>query len=146
MRLTYHIRIPGYAGRTGKRIIFQPLFFQHGEGPLFSAADRQYDVIFPYAWRETDGVGIRLPAGFQLEKAEAPSGLNFGQPGSYRVAMTVHNGVLVCERELVFGQGDYLSFPRKTYPQLKAIFDEIHREDDVTFSARQVSPAAGGSQ
>ncbi|HKR59106.1 MAG TPA: DUF3857 domain-containing protein, partial [Pyrinomonadaceae bacterium] len=34
----YHIRIPGYAQRTGKRLFFEPAFFQHGVGPLFPAS------------------------------------------------------------------------------------------------------------
>ena len=49
---------------------------------------------------------------------------------------------LVCFRELRFGKDGNLSFPISVYPQLKAIFDEIHRRDDVTISLKQAATAA----
>src|SRR5260370_31525989 len=33
---SYHVKVPGYAQRTGKRLFLQPGFFTHGAGPLFS--------------------------------------------------------------------------------------------------------------
>jgi hypothetical protein len=145
LALSYHIRIPGYAARTGKRILFQPLYFERGESPLFSAAERQFDVVFPFAWQDTDNVTIELPAGFQLEKAENPGDLSFDKPGGYKLAMAAGKGQLVCKRELTFGNDGFIAFARASYPQLKKIFDEVHRRDEVTFSLRQI-PAAGVTQ
>ena len=51
---TYHVRVPGYAQRTGKRLFLQPGFFTHGTGPLFSTSDRKYPIYFHYPWSETD--------------------------------------------------------------------------------------------
>ena len=144
--LSYHIRIPAYAARTGKRILFQPIFFTHGDPPLFSAADRKYDVVFPYAWQEKDAVGVKLPAGFSLESPENPGSINFGPPGSYDLAMTVHNGTLITERNLTFGKGERIHIPRELYPQLKRIFDTIHSRDDVTLSLHQTPPTAAGAK
>jgi hypothetical protein len=138
LRLSYHIKIPGYAGRTGKRILFQPLFFERGEAPLFSAADRQYDVVFPFAWQDTDSVTIHLPAGLQLENAESPGSLDFGQPGGYKLAISKRGDELICAREFTFGKDAFISFARTSYPPVKKVFDEIHRRDEVTFSLRQV--------
>ena len=45
---SYHVRVPGYAQRTGKRIFFQPGYFSHGAGSLFSSATRKHDVYFNY--------------------------------------------------------------------------------------------------
>ena len=36
----YHVRVPGYAQRTGKRIFIQPEFFEHGMPAVFTASDR----------------------------------------------------------------------------------------------------------
>jgi Domain of Unknown Function with PDB structure (DUF3857)/Transglutaminase-like superfamily len=36
----YHVRIPGYAQRTGKRLFFQPAYFHKGVEPMFSAGTR----------------------------------------------------------------------------------------------------------
>jgi hypothetical protein len=146
LELSYHIRIPNYAERTGKRILFQPLYFERGEAPIFSAAERQYDVVFPFAWQDTDDVTIELPAGFQLEKAESPGGLVFGKPGDYKLSLAAGKGELFCKRELTFGNDGLISFAKTAYPQLKNVFDEIHRRDGITFSLRQVAPAASGVQ
>lgn len=43
---SYHIRVPGYAQRTGKRLFLQPSFFEHGTSALFSSASRKYEVYF----------------------------------------------------------------------------------------------------
>lgn len=143
LELSYHIRIPNYAARTGKRILLQPLYFQRGEAPVFANADRQYAVMFPYAWQERDVVSIQLPAGFPLEKPESPGELGFGTPGSYKVTMSAGKNELLYTREFTFGNGGLIAYPRESYAQLKRVFDEIHRRDEITLSLRQVAPAGG---
>jgi hypothetical protein len=146
LKVSYHIRIPNYAGKTGKRILFQPLFFQRGDEPMFSSSDRRYDVVFPYAWQEKDAVGIKLPAGFNLERPENPGSINFGAPGNYSLGMAVHDGRLLCERDLTFGKNGIILVPHGMYPQLKRIFDEVHRRDGVTLSLIQAPPTAAGAK
>ena len=48
----YHIRVPGYAQRTGKRLFLQPAFFQRGVGPLFATSSRHHAIYFNYPWSE----------------------------------------------------------------------------------------------
>ena len=143
LRLSYHIKVPNYAGRTGKRILLQPLFFQHGGTPVFSAADRQYDVVFQNAWQETDKVTIQIPAGFQLEKAENPGSMDLGSPGTYTLTMSAGKGELICARDFTFGRDGFIAFARASYPSLKNVFDEIHRRDEVTLSLRQAAAPSG---
>ena len=146
LRVRSHIRIPGYAQRTGKRLFFQPVFFERGSAPLFSSDDRQYNISFPYAWKESEQVTIALPAGYELERADSPGSLNFGEPGAYTLKMSVRGGTeLTCVRELVFGNANNLVFQRAAYPQIKRVFDEIHRRDGHVMSLRQ-SAGAGGAQ
>jgi hypothetical protein len=138
--IRYHIRIPGYAQRTGKRLFFQPLYFQRGDAPVFSAGERQYDIHFPHAWKEADRVAISLPDGFTLDNAENPGNLNFGDPGSYALNMKISGrGVLLCERQFTFGNNGAFLFAKAAYPQLKKLFDEIHRRDSHTLSIRQAA-------
>jgi hypothetical protein len=144
LKLTCHLKIPGYAQRTGKRLLLQPLFFQRGTAPLFAAADRRYPVVFPYGWLEQDNVSIIIPNGFTLDNAGNPGALPFGAAGGYQLKMVVKDGrEFVCSRELIFGKGGNLSYPVETYPKLKAVFDEVHRRDDVTISLKQPAAAAG---
>ena len=44
---SYHVRFPGYAQRTGKRLFIQPAFFQHGRGPLFATASSEVSDLLP---------------------------------------------------------------------------------------------------
>ena len=137
LELHYHLRLPAYAGRTGKRILFQPLFFERGDPPVFTSIDRQYDVSFRYAWHEIDDVSIALPPGFELEKPESPGDLTFGGVGSYGVHMSIEGGkVLSCKRDLVFGNKGTLYYQVKAYPVLKNVFDEVNRRDGVTLSLK----------
>jgi hypothetical protein len=140
LTLHYHLKSPGYAQRTGKRILLPPFFFQRGAAPFFSAGQRKYPISFPYAWKEHDSVSIGLPAGFVLDNAEAPASLDFGPPGAYKVQiMTQGTRELVSERDFTFGKDGRLLFGVETYPQLKKIFDEIQRRDDHTIALKQVS-------
>ena len=66
----FHIRVPGYGQRTGKRLFFQPAFFQKGIDPLFTTNQRKHRVYFHYPWSEADEVEIQLPAGYDLESPE----------------------------------------------------------------------------
>jgi hypothetical protein len=145
LHIKYHVKIPGYAQRTGKRIFFQPLYFERGVPPLFSAGDRQFEIWFPHAWKEVDQVAIELPEGFVLDNAENAGGIAFGKPGSYALNMAVRaNRLLECTREFVFGNNSLLLFPRDAYPSLKKLFEEVNRRDAQTISLKQAgSPPAG---
>jgi hypothetical protein len=142
--LRYHISIPNYAQRTGKRILFQPLFFERGETPLFTASDRHYVIVFPYAWQEDDHVRIKLPEGFHLDNAENPGNLSFGEAGGYtlHLAVTQPGNELVADRTFVFGRNGIITFPVSAYPQLKEAFETIHSRDEFMFSL-VAAPAAG---
>jgi len=136
---SYHVRIPGYSQRTGKRLFFQPLFFQRSATPLFTAGERQYDIQFPYAWQEDDTISIRLPEGYAFDNAENPGGMKFGRPGEYQLSMTVGaDRELKVSRRLIFGLDGSIFYPKTAYTQLKQVFDEVHRRDSTTIALKQV--------
>jgi len=138
----YHIKMDGYAQRTGKRILLQPFFFQRGRAPLFAAADRKFPVFFPYAWEEHDNVTFELPGGFALDNADAPPSLSFGAPGGYDVKIMTRGGhELILQRDFTFGKNSQIWFDAGVYPQLKKIFDEVHRRDDHSISLKQTVTA-----
>ncbi len=142
LKLHYHIKMAGYAQRTGKRLLVHPLFFQRGVPPLFASAERRHPIIFPYGWQEHDRVSIDIPDGFVLDNAENPGGLNFGAPGSYELKMSVSGGrELICERDLTFGKERFLASPTDAYPSLKKLFDTVRQRDDVPISLKQAATA-----
>ena len=140
----YHIRVPGYAQRTGKRLFLQPAFFQRGIKPLFSDSARQYPVYFHYPWLEEDEVTIELPAGFSLDNADAPAPFSGGPVGEYKatIGITKDGRTLHFKRSFFFGGGGNILFPVGAYPQLKNFFDVLNTQDSHTITLKQSAATA----
>jgi len=145
---SFHVRAPGYAQRTGKRLFLQPAFFQKGEGPLFPTAERRHEIYFHYPWSEQDHVEFTLPEGFALDNADAPGvidgGLSKYEP---RAGVTKDGRTLIWERKFFFGKGssNTLLFPTAIYPNLKAYFDQINKADGHTIVLKQGASAAASN-
>jgi hypothetical protein len=144
---SYHVRVPGYAQRTGKRIFLQPAFFEHGLGPLFSNSERKNSVYFHYPWLEEDEVTIDLPSGYALDNPDAPSPINAGPVSEYtpRVSVTTDGKMLIYRRRFFFGGGGTILFPVRTYTDLKALFDEVNRGDNHTITLKQTAATASSN-
>jgi len=140
----YHIRVPGYAQRTGKRLFLQPAFFQRGLKPVFSDSARQYPVYFHYPWLEEDEVTIELPAGFSLDNADAPAPFSGGPVGEYKatIGITKDGRTLHFQRSFFFGGGGNILFPVGAYPQLKNFFDVLNTQDSHTITLKQSAATA----
>jgi hypothetical protein len=143
---TFHVRVPAYATRTGKRLFLQPAFFQKGTSPLFPTTERRHEVYFHYPWSENDQVEITLPEGFALDNAEAPSGFNGGDLSKYepRAGVTQDGRTLIYTRKFYFGKGgdNTLRFPVNSYANLKNYFDEVNKHDGHTIALKQGAASA----
>ena len=143
---TFHVRAPGYAQRTGKRLFVQPAFFQKGLAPRFPTASRRHYVYFHYPWSEEDSIRIELPEGFALDSPESPTPFSGGDFSKYEpLAQVTKDGrTLVYTRKFYFGKGrgDMLLFPAESYPGLKAYFDAMSKQDAHTLALKQ---ATGGA-
>lgn len=135
--ISYHIRVPGYAVRTGKRLFLQPAYFQRGFAPYFSTASRKHDLYFDYPWSEKDSIRFELPDGFVLDSGDAPAGIP-GDIGSYEVKMSLVNGqrILTFDRTFHFGGKSTLFLPVGGYSQLKSFFDGVHEGDNHTITLK----------
>jgi hypothetical protein len=140
----YRIRVPGYAQRTGKRLFFQPAFFQFGYGPLFPTSERKNHIYFHYPWTEEDRVEIDLPEGFALDSAEAPAPFDAGELSAYRprAQVTTDGKTLIYLRTFFFNAN---IIPAQNYSQLKAYFDELHKQDSHTLALKQGAAAPATS-
>jgi hypothetical protein len=138
---SYHVRVPGYAQRTGKRIFLQPGFFTHGNGALFTSNDRHHSVYFRYPWSEEDHLTIELPAGYALDNADAPAGISPEQTqqiSAYKISMRlIDRKTISYDRKFFFGGQNSIIFPVANYPALKELFDIVHRGDDHTITLKQ---------
>jgi len=136
---SYAIKIGAYGQRTGKRVFFQPGFFQHGTAPRFPATERNYPVRFRYPYVEDDTVEIALPAGYKLENPEAPAGFKLGDIGELTMdTRTNPEGTTVVQRrKLTWGNKNTLLFTKENYPGLKQAWDAVYRADQYSMTARQ---------
>jgi hypothetical protein len=141
---SYHIKVPGYAQRTGKRLFLQPGFFTRGEGPLFSTNERKNDIYFHYPWSEQDEITIELPAGFALDNADAPASIApemtqriCGQ--TITMGISKDNRTLVYKRNFFFGGGGNILFPVRSYAALKQLFDIAQKANDHTITLKQAA-------
>ncbi|MEP6818015.1 MAG: DUF3857 domain-containing protein [bacterium] len=143
----YHVRVPGYAQRTGKRLFLQPEFFQHGIEPLFSGSQRKYPVYFNYPWSEEDQVTIDLPPGFSLDNADAPSPMGSPPVTDYKpsIAVTKDGRTMIYRRNFYFGGADTISFPVDVYPKLKTYFDAVYQSDNHTVTLKQAAATAAAT-
>lgn len=135
----YHVRVPGYAQRTGKRLFLQPAFFQHGLGPMFTTSQRQYPIYFNYPWSEKDELEIELPAGFALDSPDKPAPFAAADISRYDVSMAVtpDGRKLIYRRDSFFGGGGKILYPESGYASLKRLFDVLHQNDEHTITLKQ---------
>jgi hypothetical protein len=136
----YKIRVPNYAQKTGKRLFFQPGFFEYGKNPLFSSATRKYDIYFQYPWSENDDIEIELPQGFQLDSGEKPG--EIADPSrigvlNINIGITNDMKVLKYRRAFKFGNSDNILFPVSVYQPLKGLFDAFHKADTHLLTLKQ---------
>ena len=137
----YHVRVPDYAQRTGKRLFFQPGYFQKGISALFSAGTRSYPIYFHFPWSEEDKVTITLPKGYALDNADRPAPIAAGTVCKHEINMgvTKDEKTFIYSRTFFFGGNDSVLFPVKTYEPMKRLFDEIHKADNHMITLKQVA-------
>ncbi|MET0623527.1 MAG: DUF3857 domain-containing protein [Pyrinomonadaceae bacterium] len=148
---TFHVRVAGYAQRTGKRLFLQPAFFQKGLAPQFTVATRRHQVYFQHTWSEEDRVEFALPEGYALDNAASPAPISGGEVSRYEptAGITKDGRTLVYTRKFYFGLGGQraaLLFPPDTYPSLKNYFDQVNKQDGHTLVLKHgAATAAAGS-
>src|SRR5262249_42480184 len=138
---SFHVRVPGYAQKTGKRLFLQPGFFERGIDVLFSGSTRKHAMYFHFPWSEEDEVTIKLPSGFELDNADAPQPFHANNVAGYDVKIMVanKNEALIYKRKFVF---QALFFPVESYAGVKKLFDVLHENDNHTITLKQTVTAS----
>ncbi|MEZ5344921.1 MAG: DUF3857 and transglutaminase domain-containing protein [Pyrinomonadaceae bacterium] len=129
----YKVKIPNYAQKTGKRLFLQPGYFEHGIDPRFSSATRKYSIYFRFPWSEKDDITIDLPAGYELDNADAPEDVQDpSRIGSLKTVIKIDKGKnqLIYERDFLFGGGGNILFNKSNYEPIKNMFDAFHRANN----------------
>ena len=135
----WHIKMEGYATRTGKRLIFVPGLFPGNAQARYTATQRKYSVVYRYAWSESDDYTINTPEGFALDHAESPGSLKFAPVGQYGVKISATKRSVIYHRDLTFGNEGRIAMPLAAYASLKNIFDDVHRRDSSLLTLKTVT-------
>lgn len=143
LTVRYHVKVPQYGQRTGRRLFFQPGFFKQGEAQEFATTGRKYPIYFHYSWAEEDDITIEVPQGFELESPEIPGPVKAGEVASLEIKMsgTADFRTLHYQRKFSFGGGRIL-FPAAQYPDLKQVFDAFYQRDTFALTLREASASA----
>jgi hypothetical protein len=140
----FHMRIPGYAVVTGKRLLIAPALFEQGVNARFTAKERTNDIVFNHPWMETDNITIDLPAGYELDNADMPNPFTIDNAGSYESKAAIRGGnQLLFARRFIFGDGGMLHFPASSYDSLKKVFDAVHEADIHTITLKVADAPKG---
>jgi len=139
---SYHIKVLGYAQRTGKRIFLPPAYFEFNYAAMFPASERKHAVYFYYPWEEKDSIEFDLPENLTLDHPEAPNSMNFGKPGRFDVELKISadRRRLYYRRRLLFADGESLLFPQELYASLKKAFDSINAADGRSLTFKVGAP------
>jgi hypothetical protein len=144
LKVSYHVKVPEFAERTGSRLFVQPGVFRRGGRALFEDATRATTIIFPHRYHELDEITLTVPEGLEIEAGSAPAGLDLGKVGAYAVdiSWTAGKRTLHYKREFKLNA---VAFPVDTYPAVKRIFEVIHERDNHTLTFRQTAAAEAKS-
>jgi Domain of Unknown Function with PDB structure (DUF3857)/Transglutaminase-like superfamily len=143
MMVKHKVTVPGYATRTGKRILLQPAFFERNYSPRFTETNRKWDIYFDYGWAEDDEVTIDLPEGWELDQPVAPVSTRLADVGNYSVEVrkTVDGRTLIYKRRFEWGFDKKVLLPVKAYPVVKQIFEFVQQQDDYTIALKAAGDA-----
>ncbi len=139
LKISYRIEMESYGQRTGKRLFFQPAFFQFGERPLFSASTRKYPISFRNAYSEVDEVDVQLPEGYGLESADLPGNLPLAGVGGLSITGGVTNEALPhlrIKRNFTWGEKGNIYFDAKNYETMRKVWDYVHKANTHTLTLR----------
>jgi hypothetical protein len=140
LKVSFHLKAPEFAERTGSRLFVQPGVFRRGGRALFDDATRATTILFPHRYHELDEITLTVPAGLEIEAGSAPAGLDLGKVGAYTVdiSWTAAKRTLRYKREFTLNA---VAFPADRYPVVKRLFEVIHERDNHTLTFRQAAAA-----
>jgi hypothetical protein len=141
LKISYRLRIPEYADRTGTRLFLQPAVFRKNVPARFTAPKRKNSLIFRFPYKETDIVRIKPPEGYVLEEGSAPESLGLGSVGDYKIQISLvkSSGEIIYRRAFT---SKALQIEARFYDVLRTAFEEVQRRDSHTLTLKKAAPAA----
>jgi len=139
------VRIPGYAGVAGSRLLIPMFPFLQGEGNPFPAATRQHPIYFERPYRNLDEVTIHMPTGYTVESLPSNRRIDL-QAIRYLLRASQEGEDVKMERELLV---DAVLVEVSRYSVVRNLFEEKARLDGSELVLRlggEGAAAAEGSR
>ena len=147
LMIAYRLKIPGYATRTGKRILLEPGFFERGIAASFKDSKRKHPIYIPFAYAETDEISFELPDGWELDNPTNPGDGEFGVGGYKALVRKSQDGkTLAYIRNFDWGREMKIVYPVESYGELKKIFDYVYEQDHHVLSLKQKAAGASNNE
>ncbi len=134
----FDLKIPGWASRAGKRVLFPVGVFTASEKRVFEHANRTHPIYFEYPFEKLDDITIELPAGWQVGSVPTPQ-LKDGHIIVYELKAEDNHGTLRLTRRL---NVDILLLEQKYYEPLRNFFQAVRTGDEEQFVLQPGSTAA----
>ncbi|MGC4071707.1 MAG: DUF3857 domain-containing protein [Nibricoccus sp.] len=141
LKISFHLRVPEYADRTGSRLFFQPAVFQKNIPVHLVEKTRRTPLAFDYTYSTADDIRVTPPEGYELEQASAPPAYDLGPLGSYTITI----GVTKDSNTLVYRRNYSLtaiSIPVQYYEAVRTAYEIIHTRDAHTLTYRRKAASA----
>ena len=138
---SYRVSIANYAERAGKRLLLQPVMFERGSTPIFTASTRTHWMYFPYPWAVEDSVTIELPDGFEVEADQAPEPMSVGKTITHRMAAEVDGRTVRLHRYFAYGMDGTILIEPVEYDRVKKSFEAIQQRDGYAVGLRPIVAA-----
>lgn len=139
--ITFQLRVPHFAERTGSRLFFQPAVLRKGIPPMFESPHRTRPVLFNHLYEEKDEYEIAIPAGFSLEAASSPGGLDLGSRGRFAIGLSYldKKRTLFYTRDFSWG---IVGGGVEHYGPIKQVFDVVHAKDNHALTLKRDESAS----
>ncbi|ATC63019.1 hypothetical protein CMV30_03030 [Nibricoccus aquaticus] len=136
LKISFRLRVPEYADRTGSRLFVQPALFQKNLPLLLTEKTRRTPLAFDFTYTTTDDIRITPPEGYELEQASAPPSFDLGALGSYAATLGVakDTGALVFRRNFT---RKAIAIPTQYYDAVRDALEAIHARDAHTVTFRR---------
>ncbi len=133
-------RIDTPAGSSAGHRYLLPLdIFETNRPPRFPHAERQYPIVFDFAYRTTDRLHLTLPSDLQIESVPAPVQEKLSY-AIYTLRLASKGNQIEVLRDVAMG-GD--AFPQNRYQELKSFYDEVKAGDDLQTVLKGAANAGG---
>ncbi len=137
LTITFQLKVPEYADRTGSRLFVQPSVFEKNTKPLFRNAERRTEMLFHHQYLDEDDIQITHPEGYQLEAGSAPGLVDMLGAGEY------HNAIRYSrtKRQISYERRqrlDAIIIAKAHYARVKQVFEQINAADQHALTLRRV--------